>query len=85
MIDDAIMAIADSILIVECNPANPDGISCDLNHWIDYVNADTTGDLWNEDKEQAVIDEIISTTGISATSLTSARVGVEFSIIESNI
>ena len=71
MIDNQITSMADSILLAECNPANPDGIACDLNHWIDYiVNVDDTG-LWTADKEQAVIDEIISTTGISATLINS--------------
>ena len=67
VIDDAVTAEAQTLMDSECLNPDTQTLVCDLEYWRDHVI-----DLWaasDDEEEQAVIDEIISTTGIPATSL----------------
>ena len=69
VIDDAITAEAQTLMNSECIDPYTQTLVCDLEYWRDHVIG-----LWaasDEDEEQAIIDEIISSTGIPATSLSS--------------
>ena len=69
IIDDAITDEAQTLMDNECIDPSTQTIVCDLEYWRDHVI-----NLWAEsddDEEQVIKDEIILTTGIPATSLSS--------------
>ena len=71
MIDNAITAEAQIWLDAECLDPETQAVTCDLETWRAHVIGE-----WADseiDEEQIIIDDIISTTGIPATSLDSVE------------
>jgi len=69
VIDDAITTEAQALMDSECIDPTTQTLVCDLEYWRSHVI-----DLWatsNDDEEQTIIDEIISSTGMPATLLSS--------------
>ena len=68
LIQSEINTIADSLLTQNCiDPSTQSEEFCDLNWYIEQVESDWAAS--DENEEQVIMDEIISLTGIPATSL----------------